>query len=104
MELAVRVARMLSVPCTIALVVLPLSAQTPARRDSSRRADSLQAARPDTTRGDTTRNPGDSAGHGLPGAIAAVLHPRLIGPAMISGRISGVAVDPRNPAVIYATA
>lgn len=103
-EFAVRFVRMLSLPCTIAVIVLPLAAQNPTRRDTVRRIDSSRVARPDTTRGDTTRAPGDSAARGLPGAVAAVLRPRLIGPAMISGRISSVTVDPRNPAVIYATA
>ena len=88
----------------VALGTTPLAAQRPARRDTARRIDSSTLAPADTTRGDTTRTPEDSTKRGLPGAVAAVLQPRLIGPAMISGRISSVAVDPRNPAVIYATA
>jgi len=68
-----------------ALIAVPAAAQVPARVDS---------AKADTTRA-------DSAKGGLDGAIAAVLHPRLVGPAMISGRISSLAVDPRNPGLMY---
>lgn len=69
----------------VGLIALPATAQVPARADS--------------TKADTTK--ADSAKGGLDGAIGAVLHPRLVGPAMISGRISSLAVDPRNPGIIY---
>jgi photosystem II stability/assembly factor-like uncharacterized protein len=92
------------------LTVLPLAAQNPRRgtTDTSRHADTARARRPDSTRNDSARGPADStaggggAGRGgLAGAIASIIRPRLIGPAMISGRVVSIAVDPRNPAVIY---
>jgi photosystem II stability/assembly factor-like uncharacterized protein len=102
----VRVPRILCVILITASVVLPLAAQNPVRppADTARR-DSSRVLRPDSSRTDSARAPSDTvAGRGLSGAVAAVLRPRLIGPAMISGRIVSVAVDPRNPAVIYAAA
>ncbi|MGH7593167.1 MAG: WD40/YVTN/BNR-like repeat-containing protein, partial [Gemmatimonadales bacterium] len=84
----------------------PVSAQHPRRHpaDTPRR-DSTRILRPDSSRTDSAAASGDSAGsRGLAGLLGAVLHPRLIGPAMISGRIVSVAVDPRNSAVIYAAA
>jgi photosystem II stability/assembly factor-like uncharacterized protein len=99
-----RTAHVVGALLIVTFATVSLSAQNPARRDTARRLDSSKVARPDTARNDSTRTPGDSTGRGLPGAVAAILHPRLIGPAMISGRISSVAVDPRNPAVIYVTA
>ena len=69
----------------VAIIAMPAAAQVPVRLDS---------AKADTTKA-------DSANGGLTAAIAAVLHPRLIGPAMISGRISSLAVDPRNPGIMY---
>lgn len=101
-----RVAHKLCVTLVLSLAALPLTAQNPRRPpvDTARRADTTRTPR-DTTRADSTRAPSDSVPkRGLPGAVAAVLRPRLIGPAMISGRIVSVAVDPRNPAVIYAAA
>ena len=100
-----RISPVLGAILAAVLATRPLVAQVPPRRPptDTTRTDTTRV-RPDSARGDTTRTPGDSAGRGLAGAIAAVLRPRLIGPAMISGRISSVAVDPRNPAVIYAAA
>lgn len=101
--------RLPRIPCVIlvtACVVLPLGAQRPARppADTARR-DSTRVLRPDSSRTDSARAASDTAaGRGLAGAVAAVLRPRLIGPAMISGRILSIAVDPRNPGVIYAAA
>ena len=107
-----RHARLVLIVIAAACGATSLHAQNPARRDSARRADSIRiardttkAARADSVRADSIRAAADSAANrGLSGAVAALLHPRLIGPAMISGRISSVAVDPRNPGVIYATA
>ncbi len=80
----------------------PITAQVPVpRTDTTRRTDTVRTPRNDSTRADSSRTAGDSAGRGLAGAIAAVLHPRLIGPAMISGRITSLAVDPRNPGIMY---
>jgi len=73
----------------MALAIAPLSAQVTARGSDSTRSDSVAKA--------------DSAGRGIDAAIGAILHPRLLGPAMISGRISSVAVDPKNPGIIYVT-
>ncbi len=102
-----RVARILCVTLVTVCAALPLAAQNPRRPpgDTARGADTPRGMQPDTTRADSTGAMGDSTpGRGLTGAVAAVLRPRLIGPAMISGRIESVAVDPRNPAVIYAAA
>ena len=82
------------------------------RTDSARRADSIRitrdttrSARADSARADSAKAATDTAANrGLPGAIAAVLHPRLVGPAMISGRIVSLAVDPRNPGIMYVAA
>jgi photosystem II stability/assembly factor-like uncharacterized protein len=101
--------RPIAIVALLLLAASRLPAQVPVRppADTIRR-DSARVLKPDSSRSDSLRAPregGDSAaGRGLSGAIAAVLRPRLIGPAMISGRISSVAVDPRSPAVIYVTA
>ena len=106
-----RIRRLLPLAILALLVVQPVAAQV-TRTDSARRADSARirrdttrAARSDSARADSGRADADStANRGVAGAIAAVLHPRLVGPAMISGRISSLAVDPRNPGVMYVAA
>ena len=101
-----RATRIVCVILVAAAAAQPLAGQNPVRppADSARR-DSARVLRPDSSRTDSVRASTDSApGRGLAGAVAAVLRPRLIGPAMISGRVVSVAVDPRNPAVIYAGA
>ncbi|MGH7581877.1 MAG: WD40/YVTN/BNR-like repeat-containing protein [Gemmatimonadales bacterium] len=93
-----RVALTMGMLLIVAGGAAPLMAQNP-------RHVSSDSARTDTTRADSGRRGGfggDSAGgRGLAGLLGAALRPRLIGPAMISGRIVSIAVDPRNEAVIY---
>ncbi|HEY3933385.1 MAG TPA: hypothetical protein VGL65_02075 [Gemmatimonadales bacterium] len=102
-----RVSSVLGAAFLASLAAVSLVAQNPRRptTDSARASDSIRGRRPDSTRTDSARGPGDSTGGGrgggLAGAIAAIVHPRLIGPAMISGRIVSIAVDPHNAAVIY---
>ena len=104
-----RLSGLVGIAIAVVCSTAPLTAQNPARRDSARRADSARiardttrAARVDSARADSARATADStANRGVAGALAAVLHPRLIGPAMISGRITSLAVDPRNPGIMY---
>ena len=42
-----------------------------------------------------------TAPRGIAGALAALLKPRLIGPAVTGGRISSIAVHPANPGIMY---
>ena len=76
-----------------------LSMLSPSPMLSQRQA----AARPDSSRRDTTRAEGadSAAGRGFAGALSALLKPRLIGPAVTGGRISSIAVHPHNPGIMY---
>ena len=60
-------------------------------------------AQRDTSRaeGDSTAGGGGGGRGGMAGALAAILRPRLIGPAVTGGRIVSVAVHPENPAIMY---
>ncbi|MEK6612603.1 MAG: glycosyl hydrolase [Gemmatimonadota bacterium] len=78
-------------------------ATPPATRFDSTRRAALPTTRRDSGGRDTTRaEASDSTpARGMPGALAALLKPRLIGAAGTGGRISSIAVHPENPGVMY---
>ena len=85
----------------------PATGKTTAPRAAKPTRDSIASragtVRSDSTGRDSTRAEGSDTtpGRGMSGALAALLKPRLVGPAVTGGRISSIAVHPENPGIMY---